>query len=334
MKKIAICVSLTALVAVVIVATRGNEAPAANASSTKANSPPSLAIATTPLSLQQPHQSRKIELQHLTTDGPTIRQKMKISKDWYALAKESLPLAKAGDPEAQYVLFVTYRYCFDSSGVERTKRDTLDAVREFAVSYDLPVDSAVSHFQQCHGFNTEDAASLGDPWEWLQKATDAGYAPAQALTAHERLFQDQMKAFMGAGARPTDPAAYRAPIGGDIDPRELLVVAAQSADPEILAEIGGLQHMLNPDQPRDVTRINSVAWRYVGCQRAGDCSMHGPTIPRTCGPNDGKCVGVPESLQREVDYNWAPVQEQVNQINKALDTKQWAHLPGLTTAGG
>jgi hypothetical protein len=30
-------------------------------------------------------------------------------------------------------------------------------------------------------------------------------------------------------------------------------------------------------------------------------------------------------------YNWAPVQEIVNQINVALAAKQWDKLPGLTT---
>src|SRR5208282_145773 len=111
------------------------------------------------------------------------------------------------------------------------------------------------------------------------------------------------------------------------NPRELLAVAAQSADHEVLSAIGNLQYMLNPTQPKDVTNINTAAWMYAACQR--DCSGFGPTTVVSCGPNDGNCVGVPEWLLRKVNYNWAPVQEKVNQINAVLNSKQWDQLPGL-----
>ncbi len=263
----------------------------------------------------------------------SIRQRMKTAKDWYSLAKEILPQAKAGNPEAQVALFEMYRHCFDSSGIERKYYDNVEAVREHAIKYGLSVDDAVSHFQQCHGFNTDDAASLGDPWDWLQKATDTGYPIALAETAHERLLQDQLKAALRAGGSPTDPTISLPPIGGDATPRELLAVAAQSADPEVLAAIGNLQYALHPTQPIDVTKIDSAAWMYLACQRQGDCSGQGPTTVINCGPNDGNCVGVPEWLLRKVNYNWAPVQEKVNQINAALNAKQWDQLPGLTTGG-
>jgi hypothetical protein len=274
-----------------------------------------------------------------TTQAPksSIRQRMRTAKDWYALAKEILPQARAGDPEAQYVLFQTFRDCFDTSGLERVQFpgnavDNLNAVRELANQHGLS-DSFVSHFQQCHGFNTDDAASLGDPWDWLQKATDAGYAPAQATTAQERLMQDQSKASVRAGAHPTDPAAYRTPIGGDASPRDLLVAAVQSDDPDVLGAIANLLRLLNPTQPLEVTKVNSIAWQFVACQRGTFCSDLGSATVTNCGPNDGQCVPVPDMFLSQVNNNWAPVQERVNQINAALAAKQWNKLPGLAPGG-
>jgi hypothetical protein len=252
-----------------------------------------------------------------------FRQRMKTTKDWFALATEILPQAKAGNPEAQYVMFVTYRECRSRFGAHY---DTPDAARQFAIQYDLSVERAESGFLQCHGFFTVNATSLGDPWDWLQQATDAGYAPAQAQTARERLSQDRLKAAARTGATPNDPTVSLPPIGGDVSPRDLLAAAVQSADPDVLAEIGNLQYLLNPQLPLDVIQINSAAWMYVACQRGADCSVYGPATLTNCGPNDGHCIPVPDQFLTNVNYNWAPVQERVNQINAALDAKKWEEL--------
>ena len=266
--------------------------------------------------------------------GPSaIRQRMKTAKDYYALAKELLPQAQAGDPEAQYVLFMTYRMCFDSSGIERKYYENVNAVRENAIKYGLSVDDAVYRYQQCHGFNTDDAKSLGDPWDWLQKATNAGYPMAQAQTASERFLQNSLKAAVRAGGSPTDPTVNLPPIGGDADPRDLLTAAVQSGDPDVLIEIANLQLRLNPTQPRDVITLNSIAWRYIACQRGADCSAYGPETMTNCAPTDSQCAPVPERFLSTVNNDWAPVQERVNQINAALNAKQWDQLPGLTPGG-
>jgi hypothetical protein len=264
------------------------------------------------------------------TQAPTsIRQRMRAAADWYAVAKEILPQAKAGNPEAQYVLFYTHGVChITTSGAQSA---SLAAARDEALRVFPTAPQMVSKYEagytKCHGFFTADAQSLGDPWDWLQKATDTGYAPAQAMTAHLRIEQDQTKAAIRAGATPDDPMAHMPPIGGDAaNPRDLLVAAVQSADPDVLIEIGQLQQVLNPTQPRDVMQINRAAWMYVGCQRGGDCSEYGPGTVMNCGPNDGQCTPVPEQFLRAVNYNWAPVQEKINQINAALNAKQWDQL--------
>jgi hypothetical protein len=271
------------------------------------------------------------------TQAPTsIRQRMPTATDWYALAKDILPQAQAGNPEAQYVLFQTIGGCEEGAESLGAKSENLAAARDKALQLFPNAPELVSKYEagykRCHGFYTDDAARLGDPWDWLQKATDAGYAPAQAATAVQRLQQDQRKAFVKAGNVPNDTATL-APIGGDANPRELLVAAVQSADPEVLNEIGQMQGILNPRQPRDVTQLIRTAWMYVACQRGFDCSDYGPGTVTNCGPGDGNCTPVPEQFIIRAKYNWAPVQEMVNQINAALNAKQWDHLPGLPTGG-
>jgi hypothetical protein len=264
-----------------------------------------------------------------TAPPASIRQRLRTAKDYFALAKEILPQAKAGDPEAQYVLFETYKVCRHST--LGAKSESLQAARDEALRVFPNAPQLVSKYEagyvKCHGFFTADAQSLGDPWDWLQKATDAGYALAQAITADERFLQDDLKAAVRAGGSPTYPTTYMPPIGGDATPRALLAVAVQSADPDVLIEIGELQNLLNPMQPRDVMQINRTAWMYVGCQRGADCSGYGPATVTNCGPNDGQCTPVPERFLTQVNNNWAPVQEKVNQITAALGRTRpsWLH---------
>jgi hypothetical protein len=263
---------------------------------------------------------------------------MDAAKDHFALAKDMLPLAKAGNPEAQMVIFLTYRGCTIGQMDHFKKYDTWEKMRQSAIEDGVPVADAEQRFVRCRGFYTEEAKSLGDPWDWLQKATDAGYAPAQAETAHVRLYQDLLKAQILAAGGPDDsyipdPVSLRAPVGGDSTPRELLVAAAQSGDPDVFELIGREQFSLHPGQPRNVTNIDEIAWTYAACQRGFDCSGYGPASMIDCTPNDLNCTPVPNDFLRRVNNNWAPVQEVVNQINSALNTKQWDKLPGLATGG-
>jgi hypothetical protein len=328
-KKLTLGISIIATAAVVAAVFWWQQRPDARTASSM--TPPSASRLSAPLNkANESSPTPQGKPAPVTAQPTSIRQRMKTAKDWYALAKEILPLAKAGDPEAQYVLFETYRFC---SYKYQTKRASEKAARERATSIGLSADNAAMWFGRCDGFLTDEAKSLGDPWDWLQKATDAGYPMAQVTTVSERLSQDQSKAFVRAGAQPTGTATLP-PLGGAADPRDLLVLAAQSADPEVLRAIGGLQHELNPTQPKDVTNINTAAWGYVACQRGADCSFYGPATVTNCGPNGDNCTPVPNTFLNSVNNNWAPVQEKVNQINAVLNAKQWDQLPDLIAAGG
>ena len=260
----------------------------------------------------------------VSSEGP--RQRMRTAKNYLELALSLLPEAKAGNAEAQYVLFTMLRTCqIGVAGLYGQQFDTVEKAREYAAVRNHSTEEAETLFRLCHGLFTPVANILGNPWEWLQKATDAGYPAAQADTAAERLSQDRLKASLPNGGTAQDIAALP-PIGGDADPRALLAAALPSGDPAVLADIGQLQHMLHPEEPRQVTRRDRIAWLYLACERGNDCSNLGPTSPINCTATDTHCMGVPSMLMMMAQDNWAPIQERVNELSAALDAKQWDKL--------
>jgi hypothetical protein len=106
----------------------------------------------------------------------------------------------------------------------------------------------------------------------------------------------------------------------------LLAAALPSGDPALLEDIGQLQHMLHPQEPRPAARTSRLAWLYVACERGADCSGFGPSSPINCAPTDTQCLGVPAMMMLMAQNNWAPIQEEVNQINAKLDARQWTDL--------
>ncbi len=190
----------------------------------------------------------------------------------------------------------------------------------------LQPDRVKPDYDRCHRFYSEDVSDLGSAADWLQRATDARYAPAETQTAKLRLSQEQLKAFARAGAVATGDALLP-PIGGDIDPRDLLRDAVTSLNPNIIQQIGDLMPRLVPSGTSEQDKvIIRAAWVYVSCLRGADCSNYGAPSKSNCAPADQNCIGIPEGLLKWVNYNWDPVQQRANEINATLDAKQWDEL--------
>ena len=278
---------------------------------------------------------------------PDLRQQLKDRKDWFAFAQDILPQAKAGNPEAQYVLYRAIGEC------GRTPvGDSVEAVRAAALSAfalagrpDLAIaaeNEAEANQIRCQGFHTSAAAALGDDLDWLLKAMDQGYAPALSAGARARVEQDRQKANVRAGGGdPDSPLVKRPPIGENASPRELLLAAVKSGDSEVLDDIANTVYALEPTLTHEQQMLLHSAWAYVYCQRSDGCKPspvesafnEPPNVVRNCGPNDGHCTPIPRTLLMLADYNWESVQEVANQINAALDARQWDQLPGLVPGG-
>jgi len=253
------------------------------------------------------------------------RQRMRTAKDYFQLALLLLAQAKAGNAEAQYVLFTTIMDCRSGTDGVYGEFESLEKAREYAAIHNRPTEEADTLFERCHGFHTPAASVLGSPWEWLQKATDAGYPAAQAVTASERLNQNQLKALLPPWI-PPDGVVAMPPIGGDADPRALLAEALPSGDPDVLEVIGQLQHTLHPEESREQALLDRTAWLYLACQRGRDCSELGPTSPINCTATETNCLGVPAVLLQMAHDNWARVQDRLNQLNAALEGEHWDQL--------
>lgn len=258
------------------------------------------------------------------------RQSWRKSRNDWEYAHQLLPDARAGNPDAQYYLSAIIVNCdtiMDLYFSEQGKPLTLDegllkAAKVSQVHHVDQVPQAQEGFDRCHEFREHDAADLGSADDWLNKATLAGQPIAQATTAQRRLFQDFMKAAVSAGTVQATQLTAALPIGGTIDPRELLRSAVKSLDPQVLETIGQVQYLLDPSSPD--SNVEHFAWAYVACQRGLNCS---PTshwaqdCPSNC--NVSSPAGV---MMGWSGSDWPAVQQRAHEINARLDAGQWDEL--------
>jgi hypothetical protein len=257
-----------------------------------------------------------------------------------------LARAKNGDAEAQYLMWDINMACHGGGAhlvQDRGKVRSLDeALEEAALWNIMSAEDVTLLYNRCHRFYG-DISELGNPMEWLQRATEAGYPLAQAKTADLRLIQEVLKAQWKAAGHEEDipvdnpgglgdELAQKAPIGGDADPRALLQAAAKSGEPSVFFEIASAIKFLNPGDSPENQDINWMAWSYIACEHGADCSSFGEPVMVNCGPRDAHCVGVPATWLRLVNSDWTPIARRAQEIDAALANHQWDRLPGLTLA--
>jgi hypothetical protein len=271
------------------------------------------------------------------------REELKTSADYWALAHEMLRRANAGDAQAEYMLWrIATRECRNGySGYvydERAKRartldETLLEVRKHA-SANFPPDTAAieQYWHRCHEFYSQDVkGALGDPWQWLARASDGGDVLAQATTAHEKVEKamDEARVKAGVSSYILQNDRDRATLG-DGEPRELVSAALRSApsDPEVLESVADMQGLINPEVlPKDRRELK-MAWTYLACQHGASCEYWGDPVPLPCSPS-AQCTFVPAKMLQQVNNDWAPISQRVDEINNALTKGLWDQVPGL-----
>jgi hypothetical protein len=256
------------------------------------------------------------------------RRKLADSSNYWDLAHEILPSAKAGDRDAQFFLSrVLERCAMDNKMFFRRRGQTLtlDAALQWAAERKLSIDVVQSTYDHCHEFLEGDASKFGDPTEWLAGATDAGQPLAQATTASKLLMKNSM--VLGAASAGVATEQLSLPqVKSEADPRDLLRAAVASRDPEVLFTIGELQGLLNPANMNDTT--DQYAWWLVACQRGFDCSANGEWM-RNCANLDADCAsagGPSEAVQRFAGDQWPEVQQRASEISEKLDAGRWSDL--------
>jgi hypothetical protein len=172
-------------------------------------------------------------------------------------------------------------------------------------------------YDRCHEyFSDTSQADATVAWEsWLDKASTAGYPPAQSLKAdvsrHVELMRDAANASPGDIVPPTAGPA-----------RDLALVAVLSGDPDSIFEmmnwVDGAKH--STEEYGDL----AAAWGLLACQRGyDDCGPTSQWLRSVCSW-DVQCAddnSVIDSLKRQFGNRFDDVQNLANSIGLAIERK-------------
>ena len=263
-----------------------------------------------------------------STDYPAL---LKASHDHWAFAERILPAARAGDANAQLYLWKALDECaqdnhrlFERRGQVLTLEQSLQQPSNRVV----PPDLIRRQYAQCHKFLTNDTSEFGNTAGWLAAATDSRQPVAQAITASQSLMQQSADELALAAGVPNP--SDQPPVVSAMGPRELLLEAVQSRDPEVLFWIGDMQQLLDPASSD--TSINRYAWMLLACQGGFDCTNSAQWVELNCG-SEATCsslTGPTDYIQHLSGANWPAVQQRAQDISAKLNAGQWDAL-GLGT---
>jgi hypothetical protein len=246
--------------------------------------------------------------------------------DYLSFARDILPAAKAGNPDAQYYLWKAMEYCADANRAYFERRGQpvgLDQALQNAAR--LPQHSDVQlAYDRCQEFFNEDTSAFGTAADWLASATRAGQPLAESATASKLVAQGLLDNFAKAGAVPTsipEPAKLKA------DPQELLYEAVQSKEPEVLFSVGQLYPPMNPNDPD--SNVVRYAWILLACERGLDCTANADWVKDGCFGTDIAC----SSATNSSDYvrflagdQWPQVEQRARELGYQLDQGNWDEL--------
>ena len=126
---------------------------------------------------------------------PSLRDRFVRASDYHEFARSVLDAARAGNSEAQFLLFQTldfcemgYRFYFD----RRNRRRTLDEALQWASTRTPSADleEVRDVYDKCHLLMEKEARNpFGAADDWLAAATEAGHPVAQAKSAGKLLLE-------------------------------------------------------------------------------------------------------------------------------------------------
>lgn len=233
----------------------------------------------------------------------------------------------AGDPVAEYLTARALKYCHDNAhwrvqkpgGTLRTRNELEARVGNFAPRLQQAILEA---YDRCQGFSQQ--GGQADPtsaWaRWLDKASAAGYPPAQSLQAevsrNAQVISDATNATSGDFIPPpTGPA------------RDLALGAALSGDPDSLFEM--MNWVDGTKRSGDDYWALSSAWGLLACQRGyDDCGPMSPWFVSICSW-DAQCAddgSVIDTMRRQFGGRFDDVQNLASQIGQAIDNRDPAAI--------
>lgn len=180
-----------------------------------------------------------------------------LDEDLHALAVQLLPLAAAGDAEAEYSLVEVLGACRDDLGrfADRAALDAhlLTLSQRRGIEPGRVADLNRRRFEACAGFRAAGIEPFGDRTEWLQRAAESGHPLARlAMLEHPDSTRD---------LAPDDLRRIR---------HDVVRAGLASGRPEALFETLAYEFSDTPGE--DTTAVPyAVAWWLVACARGLEC---------------------------------------------------------------
>jgi hypothetical protein len=177
-------------------------------------------------------------------------------------------------------------------------------------------------YDRCHEILADTSQTdATTAWEsWLDKASTAGYPPAQSLEADVSRQAELMRDAANASAGDIVP-----PTAGPA--RDLALAAVLSGDPDSIFEmmnwVDGTKH--STEDYGDL----AGAWGLLACQRGyDDCGPTSQWLRSVCSwdvqcANDNSVI---DTLKRQFGNRFDDVQNIANSIGRAIDNKDQAAI--------
>jgi hypothetical protein len=251
-----------------------------------------------------------------------LRTQFRRSKNYAALVRDIAAPATAGDPTAEYLTARALKYCNDTirlhfrnrQGVSRTRNEVEVRIGKYPVGLQQEILEA---YDRCHEF----LADSGQPdsmsvWKsWLDRASAAGYAPAESLKAGLSREADLLRDAQNASGGDVVPPTYG-------PARDLALHAVMSGDPDSIMEmanwVDGTKHSV--DESADLLG----AWHLLACERGyDDCGPQSEWLREMCNwdPQCADDSSITDSLKRQFGSRFEDVQNLAKSIGLAIDQK-------------
>jgi hypothetical protein len=264
-----------------------------------------------------------------STSRMNLRIQFRESANYAEFVRRLAGSAAAGDTIAQYLTARALKFCNDSANLHKSFRNPDGSLRtrnEIEVrvgKYPLVLQQEIlDAYDRCQEFLADTSKTdATTAWEgWLDKASAAGYAPAQSLkadvTRQAELMRDAANASAGDVVPPTAGPA-----------RDLALKAVLSGDPDSIFEmmnwVDGTKH--STEDYGDLVG----AWGLLACQRGyDDCGSTSEWLRSVCSwdvqcANDNSVI---DSLKRQFGNRFNDIQTLATTIGQAIDKKDQAAI--------
>jgi hypothetical protein len=262
---------------------------------------------------------------------PSLQERFASASDYHGFARSLLDSAKAGDSEAQYVLFqvldfceMGYRVYFD----RRNRRRTLDEAMQWASTRTPSADpeEARDIYDKCNVLMTKGTREqFGARDDWLAAATENGHPVAEARSASKLLAASSMVEL----ERGLDSAG-KAKLARERHENGMNMMehALRSADPEVLWTLGDYSF---PLAGQTVSNDGwGWVWRIAACQRGYDCGA-GASWHRFYCRFDFRALCMPgetgmDLIRREAGVHFPEYEELARELNRLIDAGAWDQI--------